>query len=55
MATKSTGAIKTGEPKVVKNLLTLVKDTFQALRLKVLALVSTLRQPKPSEPEKPKD
>jgi hypothetical protein len=29
---------------VVKNLLTLVSDTFQKLRLKVSALLSTLRQ-----------
>jgi len=36
-----------------KNLLTLVRDTFQKLRSKVSALVSTLRRPKPSEPEKP--
>ena len=35
---------KNGEPKVVKNLLTQVKDTYQALRLKVLALVSMLQQ-----------
>ena len=48
-----TGANKIGQLKVVKNLLTLVNDTFQKLRLKVLALVSTLRRPKPSEPEKP--
>jgi hypothetical protein len=29
---------------VVKNLLTLVKDTFQALRLKASVLLSTLQQ-----------
>ena len=29
---------------MVKNLLTLVKDTFLVLRLKVSALLSTLRQ-----------
>ena len=37
-------ANKTGEPKVVKNLLKQVSDTFQALRLKVSALLSTLLQ-----------
>jgi hypothetical protein len=35
---------KNGEPKVANALLTQVKDTFQALRLKVSALLSTLRQ-----------
>jgi len=35
---------KNGEPKVVKNLLKRVSDTFQALRSKVSALLSTLRQ-----------
>jgi hypothetical protein len=35
---------KNGEPKVVKNLLTQVKDTFLKLQSKVLALLSMLRQ-----------
>ncbi len=39
-----TGATKNGEPKVVKNLLKQVSDTFLKLRLKVSALLSTLRQ-----------
>jgi hypothetical protein len=38
------GAIKNGEPKVVKNLLIQVKDTFLLLQLKVLARLSTLLQ-----------
>jgi len=42
-----------GEPKVVKNLLKQVNDIFQKLRSKVSALLSTLRRPKPSAPEKP--
>jgi len=35
---------KNGEPKVVKNLLKQVKDTFLLLRLKVSVQVSMLRQ-----------
>jgi len=35
---------KNGEPKVVKNLLTQVKDTFLKLQSKASALLSTLRQ-----------
>jgi len=36
--------IKNGEPKVVKNLLTRVNDTFLKLQLKILALLNTLQQ-----------
>jgi hypothetical protein len=41
-----TGVTKNGEQKVVKNLLKQVSDTFQALRSKVSALLSTLQRPR---------